>query len=149
MKLTRLGLQCQTPLRSYPLSLIPFPFSFTLFPLSLISYPLSLPLVPYPLVLALSRNLGKGSCHCYCNGCCCHPKSTPGPRPKTRINKNPLDHLWNKFQISSWVFNVKYQRYSNIYQRSGINYQMWILICWVLDTEYQISSITYQVSDIK
>ena len=43
---TRLGLQCQTPLRSYPLSLNP--------------YPLSLPLVPYPLVLFLSQNLGEG-----------------------------------------------------------------------------------------
>ena len=38
---TRLGLQCRTPLRSYPLTLIP--------------YPLTLPLVPYPLVLLLPR----------------------------------------------------------------------------------------------
>ena len=41
----------------YPLSLIPYA-------LSLILYPLSLPLVPYPLVLFLSRNLGKGYCDC-------------------------------------------------------------------------------------
>ena len=38
---TRLGLQCRTPLRSYSLTLIP--------------YPLTLPLVPYPLVLLLPR----------------------------------------------------------------------------------------------
>ena len=57
---TRLGLQCQTPRRSYPLSLIPFP-------LSLIPYPLYL--VPYPLVLFLSRNLG---CHSHsCDSCDC------------------------------------------------------------------------------
>ena len=56
---TRLGLQCQTPL---------------------IPYPLSLPLVPYPLVLFLSRNLGGGSCHCCCHclcHCCyCYPKQS-------------------------------------------------------------------------
>ena len=76
---TRLGLQCQTPLQSYPLSLIPFPFSLFPYPLSLISYPLSLipyplslPLVPYPLVLFLSRNLGEGYCDC---DCCDWPKT--------------------------------------------------------------------------
>ena len=31
-------------------------------------YPLSLPLVPYPLVLFLSRNLDEG---CYCHSCDC------------------------------------------------------------------------------
>ena len=50
---TRLGLQCETPLRSYPLSFDPWP-------LTLNPWPLSLPLVPYPLVLFLSRNLGEG-----------------------------------------------------------------------------------------
>ena len=37
----RLGLQCRTPLRSFPLILIP--------------YPLTLPLVPHPQVLLLPR----------------------------------------------------------------------------------------------
>ena len=55
--MSRLGLQCQTPLRFYPLSLDPWP-------LSLDPYCLSLPLVPYPLVVFLSRNLGEG-CSCY------------------------------------------------------------------------------------
>ena len=45
---TKLGLQCRTALRSYPLTLDP----------------LSLPLVPYPLVLFLSRSLGGGSSCC-------------------------------------------------------------------------------------
>ena len=49
-----LGLQCQTKLRSYPLSLI--------------HNPLFLPLIPNPLVLFLSWNLGEGcSCDCSCH----------------------------------------------------------------------------------
>ena len=51
--ITRLGLRCQTPLRSYPstldtypLSLIPYPLFLIPYLLSLISYPLSLTLVP-------------------------------------------------------------------------------------------------------
>ena len=47
----RLGLQCWTPLRSYPLTLIP--------------YPLTLSLVPYPQVLLLPRKFRWGSC---CSG---------------------------------------------------------------------------------
>ena len=35
-------------------------------------YPLSLPLVPYPLILFISRNLGEG-CSCHCS-CYCYPK---------------------------------------------------------------------------
>ena len=35
-------------------------------------YPLSLPLVPYPLVLFLSRNLGEGYCDCCDCDCCCY-----------------------------------------------------------------------------
>ena len=58
----------------YPLASIPYPVSLILYylscipyPVSLIPYLLSLPLVPYPLVLFLSRKLGEGSCcHCYC-----------------------------------------------------------------------------------
>ena len=55
------------------------------YPLSLDPYPLSLPLVPYPLVLFFSRNLGEDSFSSrYC--CCCYQatvKSTPSPWPKT------------------------------------------------------------------
>ena len=46
---TRLGLQCQTPLRSYPLTFDTWPLSLIHYPLSLIPYPLSL--IPYPLSL--------------------------------------------------------------------------------------------------
>ena len=60
---TRLGLQCQTPLWSYPLSFEPHPWS--------------LPFVPYPLVLFLSRSLGEGycssCCYCCCYCCSCYP----------------------------------------------------------------------------
>ena len=53
-------------------SLIKSHFSLTLYPLSLNNNPLSLPLVPYPLVLFLSRNLGEGYCHsCDCDCCDC------------------------------------------------------------------------------
>ena len=37
-------------------------------------YPLSLPLVPYPLVLFFSRNLGEGYCDCDCDYCHCCDK---------------------------------------------------------------------------
>ena len=47
---TRLGLQCQTPLRSYPLTLISYPLSLMPYPLSLIPYALSL--ISYPLCLS-------------------------------------------------------------------------------------------------
>ena len=43
--------------------------------------PLSLPLVPYPLVLFLSRNLGGDSSSCYCYQA--KVKSTPSSWPKT------------------------------------------------------------------
>ena len=56
-----LGLQCQTPLRSYPLSLI----RHTL----LIPYPVPLPLDPYPQVVFLSWNLGEVYCDCDCCDC--------------------------------------------------------------------------------
>ena len=60
------------------LPFIPYPFF-------LITYPLSQPLLPYPLVLFLSRNLGEDSSSC-CYPCCCYQakvKSTPSPWPKT------------------------------------------------------------------
>ena len=50
LTLTRLGLQCRTPFRFYPLSLIPT-------------------LVPYPIVLFLSRNLGDSCDSCDCCDC--------------------------------------------------------------------------------
>ena len=70
----------------YPLSLIPYSLSFILFTLSLI--PLPYPLVSYPLVLFLSRNLGQdsSSSSSRCNCCCCYQakvKSTLSPWPKT------------------------------------------------------------------
>ena len=60
---TRLGLQCRTPLRSYPWPLPLIPYS-----LSLIPHPSSLTPSPFsfsPSTVFLSRNLGEG-CSCYC-----------------------------------------------------------------------------------
>ena len=54
-KETRLGLQCQTPLRYYPLSLIPFPFSVFPFSLSLIPHLISI--IPTPCCLSPSTVL--------------------------------------------------------------------------------------------
>ena len=53
--ITRLGLQCQTPLRSYPLTLDTWPFSLMPYPLSLIPNPCSLtPSTVLGLLLLLS-----------------------------------------------------------------------------------------------
>ena len=49
---TRLGLQCQTPLRSYPLTLDTWPLPLMPYPLSIISYSLSL--IPNPCSLTHS-----------------------------------------------------------------------------------------------
>ena len=81
---TRLGLQCQT---------------------LLIPYPVSIPLVSYPLVLFLSRNLGEDSFSRCC--CCCYQakvKSTPSPCPKTwSLTKTFVPSLFHSslFQVES------------------------------------------------
>ena len=79
LKETRLGLQCQTPLRSYPLSLIPYPLS--LIPCSL--SPSTVPftkfrwgLLSFLWLWLLWLSPAK-------------VKSTPNPRPKTGV--------WQKF----------------------------------------------------
>ena len=64
-------------------------FGLIPYPLTLDPYPSSLPLIPYPLLLFLSRNLGEDSSSSFssrCCYCCCYQakvKSTPSPWPKT------------------------------------------------------------------
>ena len=53
---TRLGLQCQTPRRSYPLSLIPFP-------LSLIPFHLTLNQIDASLLILEGKSLSVGIIH--------------------------------------------------------------------------------------
>ena len=60
------------------LSLIPYPF-----PLN--PYPQSPPLVPYPLVLFHSRNLGGDSCSCSSCSSCDRGKTKSTPSPETEV----------------------------------------------------------------
>ena len=87
----RLGLQCQTSLRSYPGSLIPY------LPAILGPLTISLPLVPYPQVMFLSRNLGWGFLSSLLLSLLlmlllsqAKVKSTPSNRPKTRLEFNNI-----------------------------------------------------------
>ena len=70
--LTRLGLQCQTPLRSYPLSLIPTPCS--LFPSTVPFAKFRWGLLSFLSFLSLLWLLSPAKV-----------KSTPSPRPKTGV----------------------------------------------------------------
>ena len=78
---TRLGLQCQTPFRSYPLSLIHTPCS--LFPSTVLFTKFRCGILLWLLWFLLSLSQAK-------------VKSTPSPRPKTGVwQKVFLNSKWN------------------------------------------------------
>ena len=55
------------------------------------SVSVSLPLVPYSLVLFLSRNLGEGSCQFYFY---CYPKLKKKSNPRPRHKTGEENNLW-------------------------------------------------------
>ena len=108
-RLTRLGLQCQTPLRSYPLSLIPCSLSpstvpFTKFRWGLLSF-LWLWLLWFWLLWLSPAKV----------------KSTPNPRPKTGV--------WQKFVYFSLM--ECYSRFSGWVQKLTEN--LVLVLLWMTE----------------